>query len=158
MRRLTLTIGLGLLVVAYAASSAMAKTGSSSGAHYLSDPAVTVSGNTLTVSGRAAGLGNVGSVTIDLSGTVDVSSRCYTKSNNKPQANNKQESISVDQTQDVPARNGSVSFSFDVSPLSTLTCPPGQRVVLESIAWDLDLTFPLYPDLDRNLTGSISFV
>ena len=158
MRRITLIIGLSLLLVALTVGSVMAKTGASSGAHYLDEPTVTVSGNTLTVSGRAAGLGNVGSVTIDLDGTVDVSSRCYTKSNNKPQAANKQETINVDQEQNVPARNGSVTFSFDVTPLSTLTCPPGQRAVLESISWNLDLTFPLYPELDRNLTGSRSFV
>ena len=61
---------------------------------------VRVSGNTLTLSASSAGLGNVPSARFDLEGTVSVSSRCYTRSGNKPQAANKQESITVDQTKD----------------------------------------------------------
>jgi hypothetical protein len=150
MRR-TFIAGFTIVLMALTMTSVMAV---SQGAHYNTGPDVTAGDNSLTVSGTAAGLGNIGSVPISLSGTVTVSSRCYTKSNNKPQAANKQESIPVDQDGTFAARNGSVSFSFTVSPLSTLTCPPGQRAVIESATYDLYLTWSTYPSLDRHLTGS----
>ena len=74
---------------------------------------------------------------------MTVSSRCYTKSGNKPQAANKQETIAVNQTDDFPVRNGQTTGSFTVTPLSTLTCPGGQHVVIESVDFsDLVLTGP----------------
>jgi hypothetical protein len=110
--------------------------------HFIGTPTATVSGNSLTVNFKAAGLGNSSTVDFNLSGTVNVSSRCYTKSGNKPQAANKQESINVDQTKEFDVRNGQTTGSFTVTPLSTLTCPGGQHVVIESISYDLLLTGP----------------
>jgi hypothetical protein len=109
--------------------------------HIVGNPTATTSGNSLILSASVAGLGNVPSATFDLVGTVDVSSRCYTKSGNKPQAANKQETISVDQTVTFPVRNGRTNATFTVTPLSTLTCPPGQNVVIESITYSLDLNY-----------------
>lgn len=74
--------------------------------HIVGSPTTTVSGNSLILSASVAGLGNVPSATFSLEGTVDVSSRCYTKSGNKPQAANKQESINVSQTKTFDVRNG----------------------------------------------------
>jgi hypothetical protein len=88
-----------------------------------------------------AGLGNVPSATFSLQGPVTVSSRCYTKSGNKPQAANKQETINVSQTQTFAVRNGRTNATFTVTPLSTLDCPGGQRVVIESVTYDLDLIY-----------------
>jgi hypothetical protein len=102
-------------------------------AHFLGTPSATVSGNTLTVSFSAAGLGNAAGAEFTLSGPVTVNSRCYTKSGNKPQAANKQETIDVSQTETFPVRNGRTNGSFTVSPLSTLQCPRGQVVVIESV-------------------------
>ena len=45
-----------------------------------------VSGNSLTVSFKAAGLGNAEGATFNLTGTVQVYSRCYNRGGNKPQA------------------------------------------------------------------------
>jgi hypothetical protein len=109
--------------------------------HIVGSPSTTVSGNSLILSASVAGLGSVPSVTFDLDGTVDVSSRCYTKSGNKPQAANKQESISVDQTATFDVRNGRTNATFTVTPLSTLTCPGGQHVVIESVTYSLDLNY-----------------
>ena len=111
--------------------------------HIVGSPSATVSGNTLTLSASVAGLGNASSATFTLQGPVTVSSRCYTKSGNKPQAANKQETIAVNQTDDFPVRNGQTTGSFTVTPLSTLTCPGGQHVVIESVDFsDLVLTGP----------------
>jgi hypothetical protein len=109
--------------------------------HIVGNPSTTTSGNSLILSASVAGLGNVPSATFELNGTVDVSSRCYTKSGNKPQAANKQESISVSQTETFGVRNGRTNATFTVTPLSTLTCPGGQHVVIESVTYDLDLTY-----------------
>jgi hypothetical protein len=83
----------------------------------------------------------VPSATFSLVGTIDVSSRCYTRSGNKPQAANKQETISVSQTETFAVRNGRTNATFTVSPLSTLDCPPGQIVRIESVSYDLDLVY-----------------
>jgi hypothetical protein len=123
----------GLLV----AMSASALAGSP---HFVRGPDVTTSGNTLTVTGSIAGLGNVDSAFFELAGTVDVSSRCYTKSGNAPQAANKQELVTVDQDGTFPVRNGRTNVVFTVTPLSTLRCPGGQRVVIESLTYNLLLS------------------
>ncbi len=109
--------------------------------HIVGNPTTTVSGNSLILSASVAGLGNVPSATFGLNGTVDVSSRCYTKSGNKPQAANKQETIAVSQTETFPVRNGRTNATFTVTPLSTLQCPKGQVVVIESITYSLALSY-----------------
>jgi hypothetical protein len=109
--------------------------------HIVGSPSATTSGNTLTLSASVAGLGNVPTVTFNLVGTVNVSSRCYTKSGNKPQAANKQESIDVDSTATFEVRNGRTNATFEITPLSTLDCPGGQHVVIESITYSLDLNY-----------------
>ena len=109
--------------------------------HQVGSTQVSVSGNSLTISASIAGLGNVESVTLDLDGTIDVSSRCYTRSGNKPQAANKQETINVDTSGTFPVRNGRTNATFTVSPISTLQCPPGQRVVIESFSFDLTISY-----------------
>ena len=110
--------------------------------HVVKGPDVSFSGNTLTVTASIAGLGNVAFADFTLEGTVNVSSRCYTRNGNTPQAANKQESISVSKTATFPVRNGRTDVSFSVTPLSTLKCPGGQHVVIEAITYDLHLTGP----------------
>jgi hypothetical protein len=108
--------------------------------HVVKGPDVAVDGNSLTITASIAGLGNVPSADFALNGTVDVFSRCYNKGGNKPQADNKQETITVDQFGTFPVRNGRTNVSFTVTPLSTLTCPGNQVVVIESLTWDLVLS------------------
>jgi hypothetical protein len=108
--------------------------------HQVGQTQVSVSGNSLTISASIAGLGNVPSASFTLSGSVDVFSRCYNKGGNKPQADNKQETISVSQTATFPVRNGRTNVSFTVTPLSTLTCPGNQVVVIESVSYDLTIS------------------
>lgn len=131
-----LKLPVATLTVVLTATAALAAN-----AHIVGSPSASVSGNTLTLSASVAGLGNVEEATFELVGSVDVSSRCYTKSGNKPQAANKQETINVDQFETFPVRNGRTNATFSVTPLSTLQCPPGQKTVLESITYDLDLVY-----------------
>ena len=126
-----------LLIAGMLASSASAAS-----PHFIGDPQVSTSGNSLTVGFKAAGLGNISSADFSLVGTVEVSSRCYTKSGNKPQAANKQETLAVNSTETFPVRNGQTTGSFTVTPLSTLRCPGGQRVVIEGVTYDLTIYGP----------------
>jgi hypothetical protein len=136
MNRRTRSLVLGVVGLLIAATSV-----SAANAHVVGSPSTSVSGNSITFSASVAGLGNVPSATFSLEGTIDVSSRCYTRSGNKPQAANKQETINVSSTETFAVRNGRTNATFTVSPLSTLDCPPGQRVVIESVTYDLDLVF-----------------
>ena len=137
MRKIVLTILAALLATGALASSAVAAS-----PHFVGTPQATVSGNSLTVTFKAAGLGNSSTVDFALNGDVNVSSRCYTKSGNKPQAANKQETTAVSQSKTFPVRNGQTTGSFTVTPLSTLSCPKGQVVVIESVTYDLTLSGP----------------
>jgi hypothetical protein len=109
--------------------------------HIVGTPSVTVGTNSATFTASVAGLGSVSSVSLTLQGQVNVSSRCYTKSGNKPQAANKQETINVNDTESFPVRNGRTNASFTVSPISTLQCPGGQHVVIESFTYNLALKY-----------------
>ena len=109
--------------------------------HVVKGPDVSVSGNTLIITASIAGLGNVPSASFSLNGTVTVSSRCYTRKGNTPQAANKQETTNVNESPPpFPVVNGRTNVEFDVSPLSTLQCPGGQHVVIEAITYNLELT------------------
>jgi hypothetical protein len=151
MNRLVRSFALAAASLALAATSVLAAGGGSP--HYVTGPTVTVTNTALTVSGKVAGLGNITSVDASLTGTIDVFSRCYNKGGNKPQADNKQETINVDQDVSFDVRNGTTTFSFTVTPLSTLTCPGNQVVVVESVSYDLYLTWPQQPQLDRHLVA-----
>jgi hypothetical protein len=137
LKRFAIVVTATLAALMLTATAALAAS-----PHVVGNPTATVSGNSLIVSASVAGLGSVPSVELGLEGTVSVDSRCYTRSGNKPQAANKQESIAVDQTGTFPVRNGRTNATFTVTPLSTLTCPGGQHVVIESVSFtDLRLTY-----------------
>ena len=110
--------------------------------HLIGGATTSVSGNSITFSASVAGLGNASTANFDWNGTVDVSSRCYTRSGNKPQAANKQETINVNTTTTSNVgKNGRATASLTIEPLSTLRCPPGQNVVIESVSYDITLSY-----------------
>jgi len=145
MRRyLLLLIGVGAL--------ALASTAVAASPHYIRGPDATVSGNSLTVSWKAAGLGNtVESVDFALTGTADVTSQCFTKSGNPVNGVPKSEQVNVNVTDDFPVRNGSVTGSLTVEPLSTLQCTGNQRARILAVSFDLTLTGDDLPPV--HLTG-----
>jgi hypothetical protein len=120
--------------------------------HYVKGPTATVSGNSLTVSFKAAGLGNtISSVDFSLTGTADVTSQCFTRSGNPVQGVPKSETVDVNVTGTFPVRNGQTTGSLTVSPLSTLTCTGNQQVRILSVSYDLTLTGDGLPAV--HLTG-----
>jgi hypothetical protein len=130
-----LILAAALATAALAAPAALAES-----PHYIKGPTATVQGNSLTVSWKAAGLGNtVTSANFALTGTANVTSQCYTKSGNPVNGVPKHETVDVDVSGDFPVRNGQTTGSLTVSPLSTLTCTGNQHVVIQSISYDLTL-------------------
>lgn len=108
--------------------------------HVVKGPAVTQNGNSLVITASIAGLGNVPSADFTLSGEVNVFSQCYNKGGNNPAADNKEETIAVNETDTFPVRNGRTNVSFTITPLSTLDCPGNQVVRIESVTYDLVLS------------------
>jgi hypothetical protein len=132
-----LSVGLSifaLLAVAFAAPVSAASP------HFIGTPSINESNTTLQVNFKAAGLGNVETATFNLTGSVEVFSRCYNRGGNKPQADNKQETIPVNATLTVPVRNGQTSATFTLTAASTLQCPGNQVVRIESFEYNLNLT------------------
>jgi len=120
--------------------------------HYIKGPTATVSGNSLTVTWKAAGLGNTAtSEDFTLTGTANVTSQCFTRSGNPVNGVPKSESVDVNESGTFDVRNGSVTGSLTVSPLSTLTCTGNQHVVIQSVSFDLTLNGDGLPPVE--LTG-----
>ena len=126
----------GIAVAAFVATVLSVTPVLAANPHFIGTPTATTSGTSLTVKFKAAGLGNAPTADFTLTGDATVFSRCYTKSNNKPQAANKQETSSLSTTGTFPVRNGQTTGSLTLTaPASTLECPPGQRVVTESVSF-----------------------
>lgn len=87
---------------------------------------VTIDGNTLTVSGKEAGLGNEEQVHIVLSATA----ACVNPGGNKPQAANKQ---TVSAAGDFPVQNGQTEFTLTVTATFQPSCSPPMSVVFSNI-------------------------
>lgn len=123
--------------------------------HYVRDPAITIDGTSLVLTGKAAGLGNVPSVDFVVTGTLDVFSQCYNRGGHNPAADNKEETINVDTAFTSPVRNGQTTLNEVVAEaVSTLDCPGNQVVVIESVAFDLFISADGFPELDAHLVGS----
>jgi hypothetical protein len=129
----------------------MAQAALADNPHFVGTPSASVSGTTVTVTFKAAGLGTGDYAAFSLDGTIDLFSRCYNRGGNKPQADNKQEAIPVDADGSFPVRGGQTTGSFEITASSTLDCPGNQIVVVESFSYDLTLTGP--GGISAHLTG-----
>jgi hypothetical protein len=144
MRRMLFIVSAVLATAAIAVPAAFADS-----PHYVKGPTATVSGNTLVVSWKAAGLGNtVTSADFTLTGTVTTTSQCFTKSGNPVNGVPKSETNQVNQSGTFPVRNGQTTGSFTISPLSTLTCTGNQHVVILSVSFDLFLNGDSLPQVE----------
>jgi hypothetical protein len=109
-----------MLIVTYAAVAAV------SNAHFVGTPTYTISGNTLTVSGKVAGLGDVDEITV----TVDADAACINPGSKHPKAANKESFSSVGH---IPVQNGKANFSQDVTATFSPDCSPPMTVVWSNI-------------------------
>jgi hypothetical protein len=121
MRRLLLLVGLALAVVAFAVP---AWAGSP---HFVSNTVTaTRSDDSLTVSGKEAGLGDEAQVHIEVSATA----LCINPGGNHPKAVNK-ESVSVGDN--FPVQNGKAEFSLTLTATFTPDCSPPMTVAFTDV-------------------------
>jgi hypothetical protein len=114
-------IGVALAALAVAGSALAV-----SNAHFVGTPTATRSGNTLTVSGKVAGLGDVDVITV----TISADGQCVNPGSNKPKAGNKQ---SFSSSEDVPVQNGKALFSSDLTATFQPDCTPPMTVVFSNV-------------------------
>jgi hypothetical protein len=95
--------------------------------HFInSATSATVSGNTLTVSGKEAGLGDEAQVHIVVTATAE----CINPGSHHPKAANK---TSVSAAGDFPVQNGKAEFSISVTATFQPDCTPPMTVVFTDI-------------------------
>ena len=139
MRRLT-----ALLVGAVTAFTLMGSQVAFAGSPHFVDDTVTAtaSGNTLTVSGKEAGLGDEDQVHIVVSATA----LCINGGGHHPKAVNK---TSVNAAGDFPVQNGKANFSLSVTAVFQPSCSPPMTVAFTNVTVS-DTT----NGLTLNLTGT----
>ena len=111
---------LALSTVALAAVFALPADAGQSGAHF-NYVDVTISGNTIFVEGREAGLGNVDQVHIVLTATAE----CINNGGKHPRAVNK---TGIAVGDDFPVQNGKADFSFVATAVFQPSCSPPMTV------------------------------
>jgi hypothetical protein len=95
--------------------------------HFVDDQlSVARSDNTLTVSGKEAGLGDEAQVHIVLSATAS----CINPGDNHPQAANKE---SLNAAGDFPVQNGKADFELSVTAVFQPSCSPPMTVVFSDV-------------------------
>ena len=113
-------------------------------AHYTGNPSrnptATVSGNTIVVSGKVAGLGNEAQIHVTVTGDA----QCINPGNNAPQAANKQTFSSEG---DFPIQNGKANFSLTLTATFQPDCTPPMSLVWSNVTVSVDG----YPELTRTL-------
>jgi hypothetical protein len=115
--RFTLAIAIAIVAVLSAATAAFAGS-----PHFINSAfATSISGNTLTVSGKEAGLGDEAQVHI----VVTATAACINPGGQDPAAANK-ESVSVEG--DFPVQNGKAEFSLDLTATFKPDCTPPMSV------------------------------
>lgn len=93
-----------------------------SNAHFVGTPTAIRNDDTLTVSGKVAGLGNVNEIHVAISGDA----LCINGGSNHPKATNK---AALAGGADVPVQNGKADFSVTTDPVTfTPSCSPPMTV------------------------------
>ena len=122
MRRLALFGVLALVTAAFAASTALAGS-----AHFINNAfSISRSDNTLTVTGKEAGLGDEAQIHVVLSATA----LCINPGSNHPKAANK---TSVSAAGDFPVQNGKAEFSLTLTATFQPECSPPMTVEFRNV-------------------------
>jgi hypothetical protein len=117
-----------VVLVAFASAFAIATPNAWAGSpHFIaSSLSVAVSGNTLTVSGKEAGLGNESQVHIVLTATAS----CINPGQHHPKAANK---TSVSASGTFPVQNGKANFSLTATAAFQPNCSPPMTVAYTNV-------------------------
>jgi hypothetical protein len=114
------------ILVSIALFGALATTGAWAGSPHFISCSVTTSGNTLTVDGKEAGLGDEEQIHVVVSATA----LCINNGGKHPRAVNK---ASVSAAEDVPVQNGKALFSIDLTATFQPDCTPPMEVVFTDV-------------------------
>lgn len=116
-----------LLAAALIAPLIFATPAYAGSAHFVDDMlSATRSGDTLTVSGKVAGLGDEDQVHI----VVTATAACVNPGGNKPRAANK---MTVTAAGDFPVQNGRATFSLDLVAVFSPSCSPPMSVEFSDV-------------------------
>ena len=122
MRRLIAVVFVTLLGLIAVAPAAVAGS-----PHFVNNAfSVTRSDNTLTVSGKEAGLGDEAQIHVELSATA----LCINGGGNHPKAVNKQDLTAAG---DFPVQNGKADFSLSVTATFQPPCSPPMTVAFTNV-------------------------
>jgi hypothetical protein len=114
---------LAAVAVTFACFSTPALAGSP---HFVGTPTATISGNTVTVSGKEAGLGDEAQIHV----VVTADAACVNPGDNHPKAANKE---SFTAAGDFPVQVGHADFSLTVTAVFQPSCSPPMTVAWSSI-------------------------
>lgn len=114
------------LLVGIAFVGVLAVTGAWAGSPHFVECSVTTSGNTLTVDGKEAGLGDEEQITVVVSATA----LCINNGGKNPRAVNKTD---VSAAEDVPVQNGKALFSIDLTATFQPDCSPPMTVEFRNV-------------------------
>ncbi len=112
---LTLALGLSLVPSAWAGNP-----------HFVGTPTFSISGNTVTVQAKEAGLGDEDQIVAVLSGTAE----CINNGGHHPKAVNKT-SFSTSSTE--PVQNGQANYTLTATATFTPDCSPPMTVQFTSL-------------------------
>lgn len=121
MRRLLFVLAATAAAILLPATAALAGS-----AHFVGDPTAVRVDDSLTVSGKIAGLGDEPQVTIVVTATAS----CINPGSNKPQAANK-ESLSA--AGDFPVQSGRAYFTLTVTAVFQPSCSPPMTTVFSDV-------------------------
>jgi hypothetical protein len=114
------------LLVGIAFVGILAATGAWAGNPHFVEITVSCEDNTVTVSGKEAGLGNEPQVHIEISGTAE----CINPGGHHPKAENK---TGVAAAGDFPVQNGKANFTLTATATFQPECSPPMTVVFSDI-------------------------
>lgn len=126
------------LVVAFAAMTGIAFAGK---AHFVGSPSIVVGNDTVSVSGKVAGLGNVPQIDVTVSGDA----ACINPGGQDPAAANKE---TFEAEGSFPVQNGKAYFNLDLEATFQPHCSPPMSVVWTNIHITVtadDGTFLIFP-------------
>jgi hypothetical protein len=133
---------LGILTAVLTALIITAGAALAGSAHYPGNPSrnpsVSIDGNTLTASGKVAGLGNIDQIEV----TVTADAECINPGGNKPQAANK-ETFSATSLE--PVQNGKADFSIMLTATFQPDCTPPMTLVWSNVT----ISVAGFPELTR---------
>jgi hypothetical protein len=121
MKQRILFLGVALVAALTVAGVALAGN-----AHFVGTPTLTVSGNSLTVAGKVAGLGNIPQIHVEITATAE----CINPGSNKPKAANKE---SIGAGGDFPVQNGKANFSVSATATFQPDCTPPMTLVFSNV-------------------------